>query len=130
MSDNPERKDKPRPERRVMVRYVGKAETLVVRDSDTMRFGLHAELRDISVTGLGIVMQTSLDVNEQVKLTLTNEIQRVKKEARGTVRHVTSLEDGSYQIGIELTARLTPMEVSLLKMAIPRDETTGEQLWL
>ena len=105
MSDNPEPKDKSQSERRVMVRYVGKAETLVVRDSDTMKFGLRAELIDISVSGLGIVMQTPLDVNEQVKLTLTIEIQRVRKETRGTVRHVTSLEDGSHQIGIELTAR-------------------------
>jgi len=130
MSDNQERTDKPRPERRVMVRYLGKAETLVVRDSDMMRLGLHAKLKDLSVGGLGIIIQTPLDVNEQVKLTLTNEIQRVRKETRGTVRHVTSLEDGSYQIGIELTTRLTSMEVSLLRMAFPHDETSGEQVWM
>jgi hypothetical protein len=77
--------------------------------------GIDAKLRDVSTAGVGVLMNSPLEQNEQIKLQLCNEIQRFEKEIRGTVRHITPWEDGQYLIGIELFTRLTPREVLLLK---------------
>jgi len=95
-----------------------------------MRFGIKGELRDISATGLGLLMKSPLEPNEQIKIQLTNVIQRVEKEVRGAVRHSTLQEDGTYRVGIELSSRLTPLEVSLLTMGIPTDPQDDQKSWV
>jgi hypothetical protein len=114
------------PERRLMIRYASNAGAEVVRDSDRMRCGIEGRLRDVSIGGLGIHMQSRLEVGEFIKAVLRNDIQRVEKEARGVVRHTTPREDGTYYVGVELLNRLTPLEVSLLRMGI-RSEDAAEE---
>ena len=130
MSDEQNEDSPPKSERRFMVRYPAKASTLIIRESDVMRSGLEAQLKDVSSSGLGIDMHVPLQVDERIKIQLSNEIQRIKKETRGYVRHVTPNDDGTYHIGIELTARLTPLEVSLLRMGIPRGPDDDENRWM
>ena len=130
MLDAEQQGDQERPERRLMVRYPSKASTSVIRESDVMRMGIDAVLKDISGAGLGVIMKTPLRIGEQIKLSLRNEIQRLQKETRGVVRHVTEHDDGTYDVGIELTARLTPLEVSLLRMGIPKDSATDQPTWI
>lgn len=113
-----------------MVRYPAKSSTLVICESDMMRSGIEARLRNVSATGLGLVTASPLTPDESVKVILSNDIQRVRKETRGTVRHVTARDDGAFQIGIELMARLTPLEVSLLRMGIPRPDDQQTPKWV
>jgi len=117
-------------ERRSTPRRRGSASALIIRESDVMRFGVKGELRDVSATGLGLVMESPLEPNEQIKIQLTNVIQRVEKEVRGAVRHSTLQEDGTYHVGIELSSRLTPLEVSLLAMGVPTDSQDGQKTWV
>ena len=117
-------------ERRLMVRYLGKASTTIIRDTDIMRSGVDAILKDVSPGGIGIVMGTPLQVDESVKVQLVNHVQRFEKQTRGIVRHVTTLDDGTYHIGIQLSLRLTPLDVSLLKMGMPHDDASDSQRWI
>ena len=108
-------------ERRTSPRFFARAKVDIFRESDAMRNGVPARLHDISIAGLGLTTDDQpLDLLEVVKIRISNEIQRFEREVRGVVRHVTPLEDGGFRIGIELMTRLTPLEVSLLKM-IPID---------
>lgn len=118
-----------RPERRFMIRYPSKAGAVVVRDSDMMRVGLEGSLKDVSVGGIGLLMDEPLQINEQVKIRLHNEVQRFEKEVRGIVRHATLREDGRYHNGVELLLRLTPLEVSLLRMGMAGESSQGPQ-WM
>jgi len=116
------------PERRFMIRYPSNSDVTLLRDSDKMRTGVDAKLENVSVTGIGILTPISLEINEHLKLRLRNEIQRFDKVVRGTVRHCTVVGEKEYLVGIELIVRLTPLEVSFLKMgqsgALPGDEPT------
>jgi hypothetical protein len=120
----------PPSERRSMVRYPAKSSTLVICESDMMRCGIEARLRNVSATGLGVVTSSPLKPEESVKIVLANEIQRIRKETRGVVRHVTQRDDDTYQVGIELLLRLTPLEVSLLRMGIPRPADENTRKWV
>lgn len=125
MSDDPNKPGEPQkppdlPERRLMVRYPSTAGATVLRDSDAMRVGTEAKLHDVSIGGIGLTLKTDIPgIGEQIKVRLVNQIQRIEKEVRGVVRHVTPRDDGTFQIGLELYVRLTPLEVSLLKMSLP-----------
>ena len=127
MSNEPRQ---PRRERRLLVRYPAKGSTTVVREADMMRVGVDAVLKDVSVAGVGIVVAEPLEVGEMVKIELVNEIQRVRKQTRGIIRHVTPHENGTYHVGVELLLRLTPLEVSLLRMGLPREDATDEPRWI
>lgn len=117
-------------ERRFLVRYPSSAGAVVIRDTDFMRSGLDAKVRNVSLGGLGLDMATPLDLNEQVKIQLRNDIQRFQKEVRGVVRHVTEVQDGVVRVGIELLLRLTPLEVGLLRMGIKSEGAQGRLRWL
>lgn len=117
-------------ERRVMTRYTGNAVALVVRNDDVMRTGISGTLYDVSATGIGLVLEAELNVNEQVRITLSNPVQRVQKETRGVVRHITQRQDGTWRIGIELATRLTPLDVNLLKMGIEPSTREGTSKWV
>lgn len=107
----------PLPERRFMLRYPSRGAAVVLRDNDVMRLGIEGKLRDISSNGVGLLMPEPLTVGESIKVVLRNEIQKIERKVRGVVRHVTQQPDGRYLIGLELYCRLTPLDVSLLRMS-------------
>lgn len=115
-------------ERRFLVRYPVKGSALVLRDSDVMRVGCEANLVNVSIGGLGLDSPIPLNLNEQVKILVTNAVQRITKEVRGVVRHVTPAGDGRYRVGVELYGRLTPLEVSLLRMGLAKERPL--QTWM
>ena len=95
-----------------------------------MRLGTDARVRNVSLGGLGLDSEEPLELNEQVKIQLRNDIQRFQKEVRGVVRHVTYMEDGVVRIGIELMLRLTPLEVGLLRMGIKPEGDQPASQWV
>ena len=116
-------------ERRLMIRYPSLARALVVRETDMMRCGFDATLRNLSAGGLGLRLRVPLDPGEQVKVVVRNQIQRIEKEVRGIVRHVTP--DGEdFLVGVELCSRLTPLEVGLLRMGLPTDPHGSGPTWV
>ena len=120
----------PKKERRILVRYPSSAGAVIIRETDFMRLGLDARVRNVSLGGLGIDSDEPLELNEQVKIHIRNDIQRFQKEVRGVVRHVTYLENGVIRIGIELLLRLTPLEVSMLRMGIKSEDGKQKTQWV
>ena len=121
---------KPAVERRFLVRYPSNAGAVVIRDSDFMRSGIDGRVRNVSLGGLGLDLPEPLQLNEQVKIQLRNDVQRFQKEVRGVVRHVTYLQEGVVRVGIELLLRLTPLEVGLLRMGIKADGERSTTQWV
>jgi PilZ domain len=109
--------------RRRNVRLRSKSRVVVIRDTDAMRNGLPGALLDVSCEGLGFVIDAPLEAGEQIKIRVRNDIQRFEKEIRGVVRRVSEDDDGSYQIGVELRCRLTPLDVSMLRSGLIGSET-------
>ena len=106
-------------ERRSSERHPSRGTATLIRENDHMREGAVGTLHDISIMGLGLLFHDAEllpEVGEGVKVRLRNDVQRVDREVRGTVRHITQVVDGRHLVGIELALRLTPLEVSLLKM--------------
>ena len=104
--------------RRRNVRLRSKSRVVVVRDTDMMRNGVQGSLLDVSCDGLGFVIDEPLEIGEQIKIRVRNDIQRFEKEIRGIVRRVIVDEEGGYQIGVELRCRLTPLDVSMLRSGL------------
>ena len=104
-------------DRRFMVRYPSKAGATIIRESDMMRGGIAGRLTDVTAAGVGLRCGLELPMDETVKIQLQNDVQRFHKEVRGIIRHCTSVDE-EFQIGIELLNRLTPLEVSLLRMGL------------
>lgn len=119
----------PQGERRLRLRHLGKAETLILRDCDTMRAGLLVQLESIRSAGLGVVSQTPLRVGEQVKVRLRNDVQRITAELRGAVRKQTERDDG-YLIELELFSRLMPLDVMALRRAGATDIILPDKIWV
>jgi len=122
--NNPENK----PYERGTHRHRSYTKVLVIRDSDIMQFGLQGDLKDVSQAGLGVVLDNPLDIGEHVKVDVEHIVQRFKKQVRGIVRHVMQMEN-QHRIGIELFTRLTPLDVSILKMGAPKDDDQDSH-WL
>ncbi len=117
-------------DRRIKTRHAGNAAALVVRDDDIMRTGINGDLYDVSATGVGLTLEAEVNLTEQVRITLNNPVQRIQKETRGTVRHVSQHQDGTWRVGIELATRLTPLEVNLLKMGIEPSSREDSSEWI
>lgn len=112
-------------DRRASERHSSHGQATLYREMDFMRGGTVGSLHDIAVMGLGLLFDEDAvlpDVGERVKIRLRNDVQRVDREVRGVVKHITQVLDGSYLVGVELTLRLTPLEVSLLKMPTELDD--------
>ncbi|HTI50360.1 MAG TPA: hypothetical protein VL475_05395 [Planctomycetaceae bacterium] len=124
-----EREPRP-PERRLRLRHLGKAETLVLRDSDTMRAGLGVRLQTIRAGSLVVISPVPLRLNEQVKIRLRNDVQRITAELRGAVRWFETCDDGSYLIEFDLFTRLMPLDVMALRRAGATDILHGEKIWV
>lgn len=110
-------------------RHSSYTRVVVVRDTDVMQFGLKGDLKDVSPFGLGIELDEPLSIGEQIKIEVEHVVQRFKKQVRGIVRHVHTTEQGQSRIGIELFTRLTPLDVSILKMGASKDDDQQSQ-WL
>jgi PilZ domain len=118
-------------ERRNVPRFYARAIATIYRDNDAMRKGIPCKLHDVSIAGLGLnVEEVDLGLMEPVKVRLQNDVQRFDKEVRGIVRHISVLYDGMYRVGIELGSRLTPLEVSLLKVRPMTGENDGGSTWV
>jgi hypothetical protein len=119
----------PQPERRLRLRHLGKAETLILRDCDTMRVGLGVRLDSIRAAGLGVISPTALRLGEQIKIRLRNDVQRITAELRGSVRQIELRDDG-YAIEIELYSRLMPLDVMALRRAGATDVILPDKIWV
>jgi hypothetical protein len=91
---------------------------------------MEAVLLDVSTAFLSLRTQGSFALDEQVKIRLRNVVQRFEKEARGTVRKAEPTDDGSTIVGIDLLTRLSPLEVSLLKMGIVSHQSGSGSKWV
>ncbi len=105
---------------------------LVIRDSDAMRNGIRGMVRDVATNKLIVRLPQVLPANEQIQLRLRNFVQRFRKEARGVVRGHTpdpKVPD-NYLIEVELYTRLTPLEVSLLRMGVRDENIPRTKKWV
>ena len=121
---------RPIEDRRFRLRHLGRAETIVLRDSDSMRIGLRVGLQTICASALGIISPVALKAGEQIKIKLRNDVQRFATELRGAVRQQESTDDGKFLIGIELFSRLMPLDVMMLRRAGINDVTYTGKIWV
>ena len=123
--------DQPGPEQRSVRRHRSSAVVVVFRADDVMRTGIEARLTDVAMKGVGFDIGEPLAVNEKVKLTLRNDIQRIETETRGTVRRVSPREDGSpgWHVGVELFNRLESRDISPLRSGIGDVDSDGP-VWI
>jgi hypothetical protein len=103
---------------------------LVIREADRMRTGIEAVVLDVSTGFLSLWTSSRFTLDEQIKIRLRNVVQRFEKEARGLVKKIDSNEDGSTIVGVELLTRLSPLEVSMLKMGIASPDAGSGSKWV
>ena len=98
--------------------------------TDAMRDGIRGLLREVSMGRLVVGLPDEIPQGEQIKIRLRNLVQRFRKEVRGVVRSAGPDEQRAdeFLIEIDLYTRLTPLEVSLLRMGI-RDDTRWRPRW-
>lgn len=108
----------------------GPVSALIIRDSDKMRTGIQATLASVAVAAIELRTPTQLDMDEQIKIQLENIVQRFKREVRGAVRSVSANQSGEFEYRVELFTRLTPLDVSLLKMGLRTDSEPGGTKWV
>jgi hypothetical protein len=111
-------------------RYTSRANAVVVRETDHMRTGIPATLHNVSTGGLALSIETELQLGEQIKIRLSNEIQRFNKEVRGTVRRVSPTDEATFFCGVELATRLTPLEVSYASKNVIAHPDSDGPLWM
>ena len=109
-------------ERRRHPRGPGEAYAEVVRENDLMRLAVAGRLKDVSLWGVGLVVEEEFAVNEPVRITLINPLQKVRCQVRGKVKHATRLPTGEFQIGVELLIQLASLDLSLLRMGLKADD--------
>jgi hypothetical protein len=128
---NVDAEHEPRPPvRRTRLRHLGKAETLIMRDADAMRVGLCVKLGSIRAAEIEVISTVPLRINEQVKIRLRNDVQRITAELRGAARSITLRDDGAYLIRLELFTRLMPLDVMSLRRAGVTDAELIEKIWV
>jgi hypothetical protein len=103
---------------------------LVIREADRMRTGIEAVVLDVSTGFLSLWTSGQFTFDEQIKIRLRNVVQRFEKEARGLVKKIDANEDGSTIVGVELLTRLSPLEVSMLKMGIASPDAGSGSKWV
>lgn len=117
-------------DRRKHQRRTGKANVHLVRESDALRKGIPATLVDVSVGGVGLISHDLFAQGERVSVRLQNEIQRYCREIRGVVRWVRETEPGAYRLGIELGARLSPLDLMGMAALSTSHESNGDKKWM
>jgi len=101
----------------------------IIREMDMMRAGYDAVLRGISTSQLILEGPPGLNPQDQIKIKLHHVVQRFDKEVRGLVRTVEPIDAQLERITVELFTRLTPIEVSVLKMGIDASSGKTEKRW-
>jgi hypothetical protein len=97
----------------------------VIREMDMMRAGLDAVVRSVTATQLVLEGAPGLKLQDQLKVRLHHVVQRFDKEVRGLVRQIEPIDADSERVTVELFTRLTPVEVSVLKMGIDVADDTA-----
>jgi hypothetical protein len=113
-----------------MPRYPSRAGARVVRETDAMRVGISGRVTDVSVSGIGLRVESQINLDEDVHVELSNPTQRFTKTVRGVVRYSNATGDGTYQIGIQLRSRLTPPEVQMLRSNRPENPDEDKPTWI
>jgi hypothetical protein len=101
----------------------------VIREMDMMRAGYDALLRGVSASQLVLEGPPGLSPQDQIKIKLRHVVQRFEKEVRGLVRTIEPLDGQIERITVELFTRLTPIEVSVLKMGIDASSGNTGKRW-
>jgi hypothetical protein len=101
----------------------------IIREMDMMRAGYDAVLRGVSASQLILEGPPGLSPQDQIKIKLHHVVQRFEKEVRGLVRTIEPLDSHLERITVELFTRLTPIEVSVLKMGIDVSSGSTEKRW-
>jgi transcription termination factor NusB len=83
-----------------------------------MRSGYDAVLRGVATEKLMLEGPPGLALQDQLKIKLHHLVQRFDKEVRGVVRQIEPIDAQSERITVDLFTRLTPVEVSVLKMGL------------
>jgi hypothetical protein len=101
----------------------------IIREMDMMRAGYDAVLRGVSTSQLILEGPPGLNPQDQIKIKLRHVVQRFEKEVRGLVRTIEPIDAQLERITVELFTRLTPIEVSVLKMGIDASSGKTEKRW-
>ena len=110
--------DSPEPDPPEIPRAFDRALATVFLANDAMRVGNPAKLFDLATGRLGLQMESPPELGEVISIRLENHIQRVDRTVRGVVREVIEIQSELYRVHVELSARLLPMDVLLLKTSI------------
>ena len=101
----------------------------IIREMDMMRGGHDAVLRGVSTSQVVLEGPPGLNLQDQIKVKLHHVVQRFDKEVRGLVRQIEPIDAKLQRITVELFTRLTPIEVSVLKMGIDASSGKTEPRW-
>lgn len=102
----------------------------IMRENDLMRLTIDARVLDISAAFVSLRAANGFHVSDQVKIQLQNIVQRIEKEVRGRVRLIEPCNDGTADLSVDLFTRLTPLEVSMLKMGILPPDADAAPKWV
>jgi hypothetical protein len=116
--------------RRKHRRHPGKAVVHIVRERDFGRTRIPAKLLELSVAGIGLVSAARFETNEQVRVCLQNDIQRITKDVRGVVRWISPTTDEKFRVGIELCVRLSPHDLMSLTRVTTSSELGTSKIWM
>lgn len=111
-------------DRRMFPRYASRSQASLFLSHDRMRMGLTADIWDISIAGMGIVLDKGLPPGEWMGMKLSNPVQRFSCEVRGMVLWSEATADGKFRAGIRFLRRLTPVEVNALR-GRPRQDSAS-----
>jgi hypothetical protein len=101
----------------------------IIREMDMMRAGYDAVLRGVDTSQLVLEGPPGLNPQDQIKIKLHHVVQRFDKEVRGLVRTIEPIDAQLQRITVELFTRLTPIELSVLKMCVDASSGTTEKRW-
>ncbi|HEV8067195.1 MAG TPA: hypothetical protein VGP76_05640 [Planctomycetaceae bacterium] len=101
----------------------------VIREMDMMRAGYDAVLRGVDTSQLVLEGPPGLNPQDQIKIKLHHVVQRFDKEVRGLVRTIEPIDAQLQRITVELFTRLTPIELSVLKMGVDASSGNTEKKW-
>ena len=110
-------------------RQTASATARIVREMDMMRAGHDAVLRGVSASQLVLEGPPGLNLQDQIKIKLHHVVQRFEKEVRGLVRQIEPIDAQSERITVDLFTRMTPIEVSVLKMGLDAAHGNAERRW-
>ncbi len=118
-------------DRRNHRRHAGKAIVHVIRERDPGRTRVPAKLMDISIAGIGLVTAVRIEVKDQVRVALQNEIHlHLEGSSRHTVRWMAPTAEGEFRLGIELSPRLSANELLALTRVGTNFGTGTGKVWM